>query len=158
MNHESKKRLARSIRKVLSNLDSDAKCFCFTNEPEFKEVKAYLINTANKLDTERTIPQKRGEETIKNKVQSISKDEFEELARTSNGGAHIWVKMLDIGCASTALTDYHDNYGALAIWCAGSEADWLKAEDYGTKWVAYTSEPPEMCEEEKAPPHLNGME
>ncbi len=58
MNQESQKRLARSIRKVLSDLDSDAKCFCYTNEPEFKEVKAYLINTANTLDPERAIPQK----------------------------------------------------------------------------------------------------
>lgn len=64
MDKESKKRLARSIRKILSDLDSDAKCFCYTNEPEFKDVKAYLINTANKLDTERTIPQKGGEPNV----------------------------------------------------------------------------------------------
>ena len=90
--------------------------------------------------------------------QPLSAEEFKELARTSNGGTHIWVKMLDIGCVTTALTDYHDNYGAVAIWCAGTEDDWLKVEDYGTKWVAFDSKPSEMREEEKPMPHQNGME
>lgn len=56
MNEESKKRLARSIRATLSSLDNDAKCFGYANEPEFQELKDYLITTANTLNPDKAIP------------------------------------------------------------------------------------------------------
>ena len=59
MNMENAKRLARLIRRVLSSLDGDSKCYRYQNDAELKEVKAYLIHKANQLDSDHVIPQKK---------------------------------------------------------------------------------------------------
>ena len=53
------KRLARSIRRLLSSLDNDAKCYHYQNDTGFREIKTYLISKANRLDPDHSIPQKR---------------------------------------------------------------------------------------------------
>lgn len=63
MNVENAKRLARSIRRCLSSLDTDAKCYHCRHDPEFEEIKSFLISKANQLDPDRTIMQKMNAKT-----------------------------------------------------------------------------------------------
>ena len=64
MEQTNAKRLARSIRRLLSSLDTDTKCYRYQHDPEFEGVKAYLINKANQLDPDRAIPQAKEDPMI----------------------------------------------------------------------------------------------
>lgn len=73
--------------------------------------------------------------------RNLTLKELQEMALENIIGFHIWVKMLDLDAVYAAITDVHDHYGIVAVWCAGSEEDWLKEADYGKTWLAYLEKP-----------------
>lgn len=68
-----------------------------------------------------------------NEYETLELDDLKYLGH----GVHIWVKMLPTGTVRAAITDNHEEYGFVAVWCAGTEKDFLREEDYGKTWVAF---------------------
>lgn len=44
MNTTDRKRFKRALIEALDGLKSEARCYCFDNEPEYLAVKSYLEN------------------------------------------------------------------------------------------------------------------
>lgn len=74
-------------------------------------------------------------------MNALSLDQLRSMMLETYIGFHIWVKILQLEAVYAAITDQHDDYGVVAIWCAGTEDDWLKEEDYGRTWLAYLENP-----------------
>lgn len=89
--------------------------------------------------------------------KALTLQELRELIWQNDIGTHIWVEVKENECVYAGIADMIDNE-VVAMWCVGSEDDWLREETYGTEWRAYL-EKPELSDRCNFPgAHLNGME
>lgn len=80
----------------------------------------------------------------------LTLQELKDLVLENLVGFHIWVRFLPENIFYAAITDRHDHYGVVAVWCAGTEKDFLQEADYGTTWLAYLDLPEGVTPGERA--------
>ncbi len=73
--------------------------------------------------------------------QALTLEELKDITFEAETGPHIWVKHLFSEHVSAAIMDIHDDYGYVAVWCAGNESDYLTENNYGVTWLAYLEKP-----------------
>ena len=77
----------------------------------------------------------------------LTLDELREVSEQNEFcGAHIWIKDLESGWATVAITDRTAQDGVVGIWCVDTN-DVYCEKDYGVTWLAYRSEPKEAQDE-----------
>lgn len=128
-------RFARSIRYALDDLAKEAHCYGWRDDPEYLEIKKFL----------------------ERRLQAIRDGEPNPLSLEDlyymPAGSHVWVKELvtynfpgqetqHSYCVShSAIIDYVDGKGLVAIWNAESLDDLFLECDYGKRWWAYLIDP-----------------
>ena len=79
--------------------------------------------------------------------EPLTLDELREMSEQNEFcGAHIWIKDLESGWATVAITDRTAQDGVVGIWCVDTN-DVYCEKDYGVTWLAYRSEPKEAQDE-----------
>lgn len=91
-------------------------------------------------------------------AKALTLDELQDLMMESGINLHIWIKFIELDTVYAAVTDVADGVGVVAIWCAGDEDDWLRADTYGIEWLAYLEKPEVSDRWNLVGAHLNGME
>ncbi len=76
--------------------------------------------------------------------QPLTLGELREVSEQNEFcGAHIWIKDLESGWATVAITDETAEDGIIGVWCADAN-DVYCEKDYGVTWIAYRYKPKEV--------------
>lgn len=134
-NDINRPRFARSIQEALEGLELEARCYSWLDDPEYLEIKEYLERRLQALNDGEPKP--------------LTMEELYYMPC----GSHVWVRervTCNFPCqgaqhhydvSHSAIIDYVDGKGLVAIWNAETLDDLFLECDYGKRWWAYLIDP-----------------